>query len=91
MVLVKKATYKIIGKVTLTSNYIYDSSRSTYKHLRKVNWQNSGDWKHPKQTAMKTLINISAYVQKFLDLFLEDTTKEILKQKENRVSVVFKE
>ena len=67
------------------SDYIYDTSRSTYKHIRKVDWQNKGEWEHPGQAVMKTLTNISAYpdyVQKLLALFAEDTSEEVSEQKE---------
>lgn len=85
VVFVKKGMHKIIGRGIVTSDYIYDSSRNTYKHIRKVDWQNNGEWEHPGQAVMKTLTNISAYpdyVQKLLDLFAEDTPEEVSEQKE---------
>lgn len=85
VIFVKKGMHKIIGKGIVTSDYIYDTSRSTYKHIRKVDWQNKGEWEHPGQAVMKTLTNISAYpdyVQKQLALFAEDTSEEVSEQKE---------
>ncbi len=85
VVFVKKGMHKIIGKGIVVSDYIYDSSRDTYKHIRKVDWKNNGEWEHPGQAAMKTLTNISAYpdyVQTLLNLFAEDTLEEISEQKE---------
>ena len=85
VVFVKKGMHKIIGRGIVTSDYIYDSSRNTYKHIRKVDWQNNGEWEHPGQAVMKTLTNISAYpdyVKKLLDLFAEDTPEEVSEQKE---------
>ena len=85
VIFVKKGMHKIIGKGVVTSDYIYDTSRSTYKHIRKVDWQNKGEWEHPGQAVMKTLTNISAYpdyVQKLLALFAEDTSEEVSEQKE---------
>ena len=85
VIFVKKGMHKIIGKGIVTSDYIYDTSRSTYKHIRKVDWQNKGEWEHPGQAVMKTLTNISAYpdyVQKLLALFAEDTSEEASEQKE---------
>lgn len=85
VVFVKKGMHKIIGRGVVTSDYIYDSSRDTYKHIRKVDWQNNGEWEHPGQAVMKTLTNISAYpdyVKKLLDLFAEDTPEEVSEQKE---------
>lgn len=85
VIFVKKGMHKIIGKGIVTSDYIYDTSRSTYKHIRRVDWQNKGEWEHPGQAFMKTLTNISAYpdyVQKLLALFAEDTSEEVSEQKE---------
>ena len=85
VIFAKKGMHKIIGKGIVTSDYIYDTSRSTYKHIRKVDWQNKGEWEHPGQAVMKTLTNISAYpdyVQKLLALFAEDTSEEVSEQKE---------
>ncbi len=85
VIFVKKGMHKIIGKGIVTSDYIYDTSRSTYKHIRKVDWQNKGEWEHPGQAVMKTLTNISAYpdyVQKLLALFAEDISEEASEQKE---------
>lgn len=85
VIFVKKGMHKIIGKGIVTSDYIYDTSRSTYKHIRKVDWQNNGEWEHPGQAVMKTLTNISAYpdyVQKLLALFAEDASEEVSEQKE---------
>ncbi len=85
VIFVKKGMHKIIGKGIVTSDYIYDISRSAYKHIRKVDWQNNGEWEHPGQAVMKTLTNISAYpdyVQKLLALFAEDASEEVSEQKE---------
>lgn len=85
VVFVKKGMHKIIGRGVVTSDYIYYSSRDTYKHIRKVDWQNNGEWEHPGQAVMKTLTRISAYpdyIQKLLDLFAEDMPEEVSEQKE---------
>lgn len=85
VIFVKKGMHKIIGKGVVTSEYIYDSARETYKHIRKVEWTNKGEWEHPGQAVMKTLTNISAYpdyVQNLLALFAEDTSEEVSEQKE---------
>ena len=44
VVFAKKGTYKIVGKGVVTSDYIYDVSRDTYRHIRKIDWQNKGEW-----------------------------------------------
>lgn len=85
VVFAKKGMHKIIGKGIVISDYIYDDSRDTYKHIRKVEWQNKGEWELKKQAVMKTLTNItpySDYVQELLDLVVEETQENISEQKE---------
>ena len=83
VIFVKKGMPKIIGKGVVTSEYIYDSARETYKHIRKVEWTNKGEWEHPGQAVMKTLTCISPYpdyVQRLLSLFAEDILEETSEQ-----------
>lgn len=85
VIFVKKGMHKVIGKGVVTSDYIYDTTRETYKHIRKVEWQNKGEWEHPGQAVMKTLTCISPYpdyVEKLLALFAEETPEEAIEQKE---------
>lgn len=85
VIFVKRGMHKIIGKGVVASDYIYDTSRETYKHIRKVDWQNKGEWEHPGQAVMKTLTNISPYpdyVEQLIALFAEDTPEEVTEQKE---------
>ena len=85
VVFAKKGMHKIVGKGVVTSDYIYDASRETYRHIRKVEWQNKGEWELQKQTVMKTLTCISPYpdfVQTLLALFEEDDSEENTEQKE---------
>ena len=81
VIFVKKGMHKIIGKGVVTSEY--DSARETYKHIRKVEWTNKGEWEHPGQAVMKTLTCISPYpdyVQRLLSLFAEDILEETSEQ-----------
>ena len=83
VIFVKKGMHKIIGKGVVTSEYIYDSARETYKHIRKVEWTNKGEWEHPGQAVMKTLTCSSPYpdyVQRLLSLFAEDILEETSEQ-----------
>lgn len=83
VIFVKKGMHKIIGKGVVTSEYIYDSARETYKHIRKAEWTNKGEWEHPGQAVMKTLTCISPYpdyVQRLLSLFAEDILEETSEQ-----------
>lgn len=89
VIFVKKGMHKIIGKGVVTSEYIYDSARETYKHIRKVEWTNKGEWEHPGQAVMKTLTCISPYpdyVQRLLSLFAEDILEETSEQIEIKYS-----
>lgn len=80
IIFVKNDIQKIIGKGVVISDYIYDSSRKNYLHIRKIKWQKIGEWDdHLGQTYTKTLINITLdneYVDKLLVLFSEDYIME---------------
>lgn len=79
IIFAKKGMHKIIGKGIVTSDYIFDASRESYKQTRKVDWQKNGEWPHPGQAVMKTLTNITPYtdyVQNLLALFNEETEEE---------------
>lgn len=86
IVFAKKGMHKIIGKGVVTSDYVYDTDRQKYIHIRKVDWQNIGEWEHPGgQAVMKTLTNITPYndyVQNLLALFAEDVKEEIPQETE---------
>ena len=85
IVFAKKGMHKIVGKGVVTSDYIYDTSRKSYLNIRKVEWQNIGEWEHPGQAVMKTLTNISSYpdyVQNLLNLFAQEAPDEEPEQKE---------
>lgn len=86
IVFAKKGMHKIIGKGVVTSDYVYDTDRQKYIHVRKVDWQNIGEWEHPGgQAVMKTLTNITPYndyVQNLLALFAEDVKEEIPQETE---------
>lgn len=74
IIIVKQGMSKVIGKGTVSSDYIYDETREAYRNIRQVNWTDKGEWEHPGQAAMKTLTDITGYteyVKKLLALFLE--------------------
>lgn len=79
IIFAKKGVHKIIGKGVVTSDYIYDTSRKSYVHVRKVDWQNIGEWELPRQAVMKTLTNITSYndyVQELLALVTDEIKDE---------------
>lgn len=61
IVFAKKGMTKIIGRGVVESDYIFDDSRSEFKHVRKVRWTNVGEWETEDKSAMKTLTNITQY------------------------------
>ena len=53
--------------------------RKSYVHIRKVDWQNIGEWELPRQAVMKTLTNITPYndyVQELLALVTDEIKDE---------------
>lgn len=79
IVFVKKGMHRIIGRGIVTSNYIFDNSRTDeYKNIRKMNWTDKGEWEHPGQAVMKTLTDITSYtdyVEKLNALFADETVE----------------
>ena len=62
IVYVKKGINKIIGRGTVTGDYCYDETLSTYRHVRKVKWTHIGEWDYPlHKLVLKTLTDISKY------------------------------
>ena len=61
VIFAKKGRSLIIGRGVVTSDYYYDDSRENHPHLRKVNWQDKGEWKTNTLLAMKTLTNITRF------------------------------
>ena len=78
VVFVKRGRTVLLGKGTVSSEYIFDSERESFKHVRKVKWLCKGEWDSPMQLAMKTLTDATAYtddVEKINALF-EDEIEE---------------
>ena len=59
IVFAKKGRNTIIGRGVVESDYEFDESRDDYKHIRKVNWTNIGEWFIDDAVAVKTLTNIT--------------------------------
>ncbi len=73
IVFVKKGKHKLVGRGIVESEYYFDSENDVeYPNLRKMNWTHRGEWNHPGQAVMKTLMDITSYtdyVTKLCDLF----------------------
>jgi hypothetical protein len=78
IVFVKRGLNTIIGRGIVESDYIFDTTRSEYKHIRKVNWTQKGEWDHPDQAVMKTLTEITPYTDYVnkLELLVQGDMKE---------------
>lgn len=63
VVLAKRGLSTVIGRGVVQSDYVYHGSRSEYKHIRRVNWTQRGEWEHPGQAAAKTLTDITPYTE----------------------------
>ena len=61
IVFAKKGRSLIVGRGVVTSDYYYDGNRENHPHLRKVEWQDKGEWKTDSLLAMKTLTNITRF------------------------------
>lgn len=63
VVFAKRGMNTIIGRGIVESDYVYDGSRSEYRHIRKVNWTQRGEWEHPGRAVVKTLTDITPYTE----------------------------
>lgn len=62
IIYVKKGVSALIGRGVVESDYIFDEARQDYKYIRRVKWTHKGNWEHPGRAVMKTLTDISSYV-----------------------------
>lgn len=58
---VKAGMKKILGKGVVMDNYYFDETKQAYKHRRKVDWIQTGEWNIRQSLAQKTLTPLSAY------------------------------
>lgn len=85
IIFAKRGLHTIVGRGVVTSDYIYDPKRASYKHIRKVNWQKKGEWECSEQASLKTLTCVTPYpefVQELLEVFDEDTEEEMTRPRE---------
>lgn len=83
IVYAKKGVHLIIGRGIIESTYIFDDSRQEFKHIHKVQWTYHGEWEHPGQAVVKTLTDITTYmdyVQKLEALFIGEETIDVTKE-----------
>ncbi|MBO5886710.1 MAG: EVE domain-containing protein [Bacteroidaceae bacterium] len=85
IVFAKKGRNTIIGRGVVESDYEFDESRDDYKHIRKVNWTNIGEWFIDDAVAVKTLTNITRdtdYITKLNNL-VDGTSEEVSETEES--------
>lgn len=78
IIFVKKGMKKVIGRGVVTSDYIYDDSRSEYRHIHTVNWTNKGEWEY-EGIAMKTLTDITPYTdycKRLEEIFADENNQD---------------
>lgn len=63
IVFVKSSRIEILARGEITSDYIFDESRSDYKSIRKVNWTNIKTINCDSKWAIKTLTDITPYTE----------------------------
>ncbi|MGB7604539.1 MAG: AAA family ATPase [Lutisporaceae bacterium] len=80
IVFVKRGLSKIIGRGVVVSEYIFDVSRSEYRHIHMMNWTHHGEWNHEGQIVMKTLTDMTPYTDyyKHMEDMFAVTTEEDL-------------
>lgn len=80
IIFVKKGRSQLIGRGIVTSDYFYDSEAKEYNHIRTVNWTHHGEWPYPGKAAMKTLTDVTPYidvVEKLKKIFDDDTSEDV--------------
>ena len=84
IIYVKKGRRKIIGRGIVTSDYEYDENvdadkTGLYRHIRKVNWLDNGEWDLSVMVAMKTLTDITQdlALREEINNFFEESDEDI--------------
>lgn len=93
IIFVKKGRSQLIGRGIVTSDYFYDSEAEEYNHIRTVNWTHHGEWSYLGKAAMKTLTDVTPYidvVEKLKNIF-DDGTSEDVEEVEKSYSSYTKE
>ncbi len=59
IVFTKRGQSTLIGRGTVTGEYVYDDSRKDFKNIRTIKWDSVGEWKIEENFALKTLTDIT--------------------------------
>lgn len=80
VIIVKHGIKKIIGRGVVTSDYSFDDTRNSYKHIHSVDWTHKGEWDHEGQIVLKTLTDITPYTdyyRKLEELFAAESDEDL--------------
>ncbi|XKH54423.1 AAA family ATPase [Citricoccus nitrophenolicus] len=61
IVYAKRGRREIVGRGEVTSSARHEPGRTSYRHVRSVQWTHTGSWEHPGDAATKTLTDITSY------------------------------
>lgn len=73
IIFAKQGRNHIIGRGVVESDYYFDDSFPDYNNIRRVRWENVGDWTTQEPAALKTLTELTKYTDyvKKLNLLVE--------------------
>lgn len=63
IVYIKGKQTQVLARGVVESQYIYNETRRSYKHTRRVKWTNTGEWESETKWAIKTLTDITRYTE----------------------------
>lgn len=84
IVFAKKGKNIIVGCGIVESDYVFDTNRTDFNHLRKVRWINLGEWVTEDKFAIKTLTDITPYPDfvKYLKNLVDGKNERVTKTTE---------
>ncbi len=83
VIYVKKGRKILIGRGIVENTYFFDNTRKEYKHVIKVKWTHNGEWEHPGHAVLKTLTDISSYldyIESLESIFNDDLEGDSVKE-----------
>ena len=71
---------RIVGRGIISSDYVFDTSRAYFKHIRKVDWTHKGHWtvSDDNRFALKTITGVTKFSDftKYLDSLVEESNTD---------------
>ncbi len=90
VVFAKKGKNILVGRGVVTSEYMFDESRSEFQHIHEINWTHVGEWKTEINLPIKTLTDFTPYTEacRLLEEQIEDDLPNIKSEVETFPSYV---